>query len=150
MDCLEGLGADVRVQSAIAMPKVCEPFIQRRAQRHLQKGRIVIFVAGTGNPFFSTDTTAALRASEIKADVIFKATKVDGIYDKDPQAHSDAKRYERLTFDEALHQDLKVMDTAAFALCRENKVPILVFAMAQEGALLKAARGEQIGTLVHG
>ena len=123
MDTLEKLGVPTRVQSAIPMNQVAEPFILRRAMRHLEKGRVVIFVAGTGNPYFSTDTTAALRASEMGANIIMKATKVDGIYDKDPQKHADAVKYDTLTFIDALHQRLNVMDSTAFSLCLDNNVP---------------------------
>lgn len=149
MDALEKLGVPVRVQSAIPMEKVAEPFIQRRAVRHFEKGRVVIFVAGTGNPFFSTDTTAALRASEVAADVIFKATKVDGIYDKDPMKFPDAKKYEEISFMECLRQRLQVMDSTAFSLCLDNSMPILVFNMTEEGSIRRAVTGETIGTLVH-
>ena len=148
MDCLEKMGVSTRVQSAIPMNQIAEPFILRRAVRHLEKGRVVIFVAGTGNPYFSTDTTAALRASEMKADIIMKATKVDGIYDKDPKKHSDAVRYDHLTFIEALKQRLNVMDSTAFSLCMDNNVPILVFDLHDEHAIRKAISGQKIGTLV--
>jgi uridylate kinase len=148
MDCLERLGAPVRVQSAIPMEKVAEPFIQRRAVRHFEKGRIVIFVAGTGNPFFSTDTTAALRASEVQADVIMKATKVDGIYDKDPMKHADAKKYDTVGYIECLNKRLQVMDSTAFSLCMDNNMPILVFNMHDKGSIRRAVLGEKIGTLV--
>ncbi|MEY3609106.1 MAG: hypothetical protein RLZZ447_1894 [Verrucomicrobiota bacterium] len=148
MDCLEKMGVSTRVQSAIPMNQIAEPFILRRAIRHLEKGRVVIFVAGTGNPYFSTDTTAALRASEMKADIIMKATKVDGIYDKDPKKHADAVRYDHLTFIEALKQRLNVMDSTAFSLCMDNNVPILVFDLHDEHAIRKAISGEKIGTLV--
>jgi uridylate kinase len=148
MDCLERMGSAVRVQSAIPMEKVAEPFIQRRAVRHFEKGRIVIFVAGTGNPFFSTDTTAALRASEVQADVIMKATKVDGVYDKDPMKHSDAKKYEQISFMDCIRQRLNVMDSTAFSLCLENNMPIMVFNMNEKGSIRRAVMGEKIGTLV--
>ncbi len=148
MDCLEKMGVSTRVQSAIPMNQIAEPFILRRAVRHLEKGRVVIFVAGTGNPYFSTDTTAALRASEMKADIIMKATKVDGIYDKDPKKHADAVRYDHLTFIEALKQRLNVMDSTAFSLCMDNNVPILVFDLHDEHAIRKAISGQKIGTLV--
>ena len=150
MDCLEKMGVKTRVQSAIPMNQIAEPFIMRRAMRHLEKGRVVIFVAGTGNPYFSTDTTAALRASELHADIIMKATKVDGIYDKDPKKHPDAVKYEELTFIEALKQRLNVMDSTAFSLCLDNNVPILVFNLDEDHAIRKAVSGEKIGTLVHG
>ena len=149
MDCLEKLGVNTRVQSAIPMNQIAEPFILRRAIRHLEKGRVVIFAAGTGNPYFSTDTTAALRASEMHADIIMKATKVDGIYDKDPKKYPDAVRYERLTYIDALKQRLNVMDSTAFSLCMDNNVPILVFDLNDEHAIGKAVLGEKIGTLVH-
>ena len=148
MDCLEKMGVTTRVQSAIPMNQIAEPFILRRAMRHLEKGRVVIFVAGTGNPYFSTDTTAALRASEMHADIILKATKVDGIYDKDPKKYPDAVKYDTLTFIEALKQRLNVMDSTAFSLCLDNNVPILVFDLNDEHAIRKAILGEKIGTLV--
>jgi uridylate kinase len=148
MDCLEKMGVNTRVQSAIPMNQIAEPFILRRAIRHLEKGRVVIFVAGTGNPYFSTDTTAALRASEMKADIIMKATKVDGIYDKDPKKHADAVRYDQITFIDALKQRLNVMDSTAFSLCMDNNVPILVFDLNGEHSIRKALFGEKIGTLV--
>jgi uridylate kinase len=150
MDCLEKMGVTTRVQSAIPMNQVAEPFILRRAMRHLEKGRVVIFVAGTGNPYFSTDTTAALRASELGADVIFKATKVDGIYDKDPKKHADAVKYDEITFIDALRQRLNVMDSTAFSLCLDNNVPILVFDLNDAHAIRKAVTGEKVGTLVRG
>src|SRR5882757_2509222 len=149
MDCLEKLGVKTRVQSAIPMNQIAEPFIMRRAMRHLEKKRVVIFVAGTGNPYFSTDTTAALRASELHADIIMKATKVDGIYDKDPKKFPDAVKYEELTFVEALRQRLNVMDSTAFSLCLDNNVPILVFNLDDPHAIKKAVMGDKIGTLVH-
>jgi len=148
MDFLEKIGVMVRVQTAIPMPEVAEPFILRRATRHLEKGRIVIFVAGTGNPYFSTDTAAALRASEIGADVIMKATKVDGVYDKDPETNPDAVKYDELTFIEALRSRLDVMDSTAFSLCLDNQMPILVFNMNEPGSIRRAVMGEKIGTLV--
>ena len=148
MDCLEKLGVTTRVQSAIPMNQIAEPFILRRAIRHLEKGRVVIFVAGTGNPYFSTDTTAALRASEMHADIIMKATKVDGIYDKDPKKHPDAVKYEKITFIDALKQRLNVMDSTAFSLCLDNNVPILVFDLNDEHAIKRAVIGEKVGTLV--
>ena len=148
MDCLEKLGVSTRVQSAIPMNQIAEPFILRRAVRHMEKGRVVIFVAGTGNPYFSTDTTAALRASEMHADIIMKATKVDGIYDKDPKKHADAVKYDQLTFIDALKQRLNVMDSTAFSLCMDNNVPILVFDLNDEHSIRKAIVGEKIGTLV--
>jgi len=148
MDCLEKMGVTTRVQSAIPMNQIAEPFILRRAMRHLEKLRVVIFVAGTGNPYFSTDTTAALRASEMHADVIMKATKVDGIYNKDPKKHADAVKYEELSFIDALKQRLNVMDSTAFSLCLDNNVPILVFNLNEEHAIRRAVLGEKIGTLV--
>jgi len=148
MDCLEKMGVNTRVQSAIPMNQIAEPFIMRRAMRHMEKKRVVIFVAGTGNPYFSTDTTAALRASEMHADIIMKATKVDGIYDKDPVKHSDAVKYDEITFIDALRQRLNVMDSTAFSLCLDNNVPILVFNLSQEHAIKDAVLGKKIGTLV--
>ena len=150
MDCLEKMGGSTRVQSAIPKTQVAEPFILRRAMRHLEKGRVVIFAAGTGNPYFSTDTTAALRASEMHADIIMKATKVDGIYDKDPKKHADAVKYDQLTFIDAIRQRLNVMDSTAFSLCLDNNVPILVFDLNDPHAIQKAVTGQKIGTLVHG
>jgi uridylate kinase len=149
MDCLEKMGVTTRVQSAIPMNQIAEPFILRRAIRHLEKGRVVIFAAGTGNPYFSTDTTAALRASEMHADIIMKATKVDGIYDKDPKKFPDAVKYESLTFIDALKGRLNVMDSTAFSLCLDNNVPILVFDLNDEHSIRKAVLGEKVGTLVH-
>jgi uridylate kinase len=146
-DALEKRGAYTRVMSALAIDSVAEPFIKRRATRHLEKNRIVLFAAGTGNPFFSTDTAAALRANEIGADVIMKATKVDGIYDKDPMKHTDAVKFDQITYTDAIARGLAVMDTAALALCRENSLPILVFHMG-EGNLERVIRGEVLGTLV--
>lgn len=145
---IEKLGVPTRVQTAIEMPKVAEPFIKRRAQRHLEKGRVVIFGAGTGNPYFTTDTAAALRAIEMETDVVIKATKVDGIYDKDPVKYSDAKKYQTVTYNEVLAKDLKVMDATAISLCRENKLPIIVFNSLIEGNLKKVIMGENIGTTV--
>lgn len=145
---IEKLGVPTRVQTAIEMPKVAEPFIKRRAQRHLEKGRVVIFGAGTGNPYFTTDTAAALRAIEMETDVVIKATKVDGIYDKDPVKYPDAKKYETVTYNEVLAKDLKVMDATAISLCRENKLPIIVFNSLIEGNLKKVVMGEYIGTTV--
>lgn len=145
---LEAVGVPSRVQTAIEMKSVAEPFIRRVAIRHLEKGRVVIFGAGTGNPFFTTDTTAALRASELGADVIFKATNVDGVYDKDPNKHDDAVRYEKLSFNEALSQNLKVMDGTAFTLCQDNDIPIVVFDMGDASNIQKALTGESIGTVV--
>ena len=145
---IEKLGVPTRVQTAIEMPKIAEPFIKRRAQRHLEKGRVVIFGAGTGNPYFTTDTAAALRAIEMETDVVIKATKVDGIYDKDPEKYPDAKKYETVTYNEVLAKDLKVMDATAISLCRENKLPIIVFNSLDEGNLKKVIMGEHIGTTV--
>ncbi len=148
MNALEKEGVPVRVQTAIPMEKVAEPFILRRAVRHLEKGRIVIFVAGTGNPYFSTDTTAALRASEINADCILKATKVDGIYDKDPKKFPDAVKYDTLPYLEAIEKRLAVMDSTAFAMCMDNKIPIILFNMNERDNIKKAVSGMPIGTLV--
>lgn len=145
---LEELGLYTRLVSAIEMQKVAEPYIRRRVVRHLEKNRVIIFAAGTGNPFFTTDTAAALRAIEINADIILKATRVDGIYTADPEKFPDATRYTNISFREALNKDLKVMDAAAFALCRENNVPIIVFDMNKKGNLRKVIQGEKIGTLV--
>ncbi len=150
MSGLEDLGVTTRVQTAIEMNNVAEPFILRRALRHLENGHVVIFVAGTGNPFFSTDTTAALRANEIGADVILKATKVDGIYDADPKTHPEAKKYDRITYTEALQKRLQVMDSTAFSLCMDNKMPIVVFDIAGPSNIKRAVTGEPIGTLVTG
>ena len=147
-DALEKLGGKARVMSALKINDVCEDYIRRRAIRHLEKGRLVIFAAGTGNPFFTTDSGAALRAIEIGADLLLKATKVDGVYDRDPKKHADATRYERLTYDEVLARDLQVMDTAAFALCRDSELPLRIFDMAQPGTLLRILQGEAVGTLV--
>ncbi|WP_045737156.1 UMP kinase [Xanthomonas sp. MUS 060] len=149
-DALEKLGAKVRVMSAIKINDVCEDFIRRRAIRHLEKGRIAIFAAGTGNPFFTTDSGAALRAIEIGADLLLKATKVDGVYDKDPKKHADAVRFDSLTYDEVIARNLEVMDTAAFALARDSDLPLRIFNMSQPGELLKILRGAEIGTLVQG
>lgn len=148
MDCLEKLDVTVRLQSAIPMSKLAEPFILRKATRHLERGRVVIFAGGTGNPYFSTDTCAALRASEIGADMLMKATKVDGIYNKDPYKHEDAVKYDKLEYIDALRDRLNVMDSTAFSLCMENKMPILVFSMREPGSILRAVMGEEIGTLV--
>ena len=148
MDRLEKRGAVVRVQSAIPMDKLAEPYIQRRAIRHLERGRIVIFVSGTGNPYFSTDTTAALRASEISADIILKATKVDGIYDKDPHKFKDAHKFTEMTYMDCLEKRLSVMDSTAFSLCMDNRMPILVFDLQQEHSIRQAVCGKSIGTIV--
>ena len=147
-NAIEKLGVPTRVQTAIDMPKIAEPFIKRRAIRHLEKGRVVIFGAGTGNPYFTTDTAAALRAIEIDADVVVKATKVDGIYDKDPKKFADAVKYDVVTYDECLSKNLRVMDQTAISLCRENNLPILVFNLLEEGNLKKVITGETIGTKV--
>ncbi len=147
-DALEKKGVETRVQSAINMTQIAEPFIRRRAVRHLQKGRVVIFAAGTGNPYFSTDTAAALRANEMGVEVVLKATKVDGIYDKDPVKYKDAERYEQVSYSTALAKQLKVMDAAAFALCMENKMPIIVFDFFKPHNLRGVVLGEKIGTLV--
>jgi uridylate kinase len=148
MSGLEDIGLTTRVQTAIEMNNVAEPFILRRALHHLEKGHVVIFVAGTGNPFFSTDTTAALRANEIGADAILKATKVDGIYDADPKTNPGAKKYDLITYTEALQRRLQVMDSTAFSLCMDNKMPIVVFNMADSGNIKRAVMGEPVGTLV--
>lgn len=145
---LEGLGVKTRLQSAIKMEQICEPYIRRRAIRHLEKGRVVIFGAGTGNPYFTTDTAASLRAVEINADVILKGTRVDGIYTADPEKDKNAVKYETVTFDEVYEKGLKIMDLTAFTLCNENKVPIIVFDMNKPGNLLRVMEGQQVGTLV--
>lgn len=147
-NAIEKLGIPTRVLSAIEMAKIAEPYIKRRAQRHMEKGRVVIFACGTGNPYFTTDTAAALRAIEIGADVVMKATKVDGIYDKDPMKHSDAIRYSTVTYSEVLAKDLQVMDATAISLCKENKLPILVFDSVTEGNIVKVMKEKGIGTLV--
>src|SRR5262245_8314560 len=147
-DALEKLGVGTRVQTAITMHQVAEPFIRRRAQRHLEKGRVVIFGAGTGNPYFSTDTAAALRANEIGAEVILKATKVDGIYDCDPKKNPKAKRYDRISYQDALMQRLTVMDSTAFSMCQDNKMPIIVFDIFKSHNLRRVVMGEAVGTLV--
>lgn len=147
-DALERTGIPTRVQTAIAMQEVAEPYIRRRAMRHLEKERVVIFGAGSGNPFFTTDTTAALRAAEIDAEVIFKATKVDGVYDCDPKLNAAAKRYASLSYQDVLTQDLRVMDTTAIALCKENKIPIIVFDLTVQGNIYRSVLGEKIGTWV--
>jgi uridylate kinase len=149
-DALEKLGIETRVQSAIIMSQVAEPFIRRRAVRHLEKGRVVIFGGGTGNPYFSTDTAAALRANEIGAEVILKATKVEGIYDSDPAKNPRAKRYEHITYLEALQKRLQVMDSTAFSLCMDNKMPIIVFDFFRAHNLKRVILGERVGTLVTG
>lgn len=149
-DALEQINIPTRVQTAIAMQEVAEPYIRRKAIRHLEKGRVVIFGAGSGNPFFTTDTTAALRAAEIDAEIIFKATKVDGVYDSDPKTNPDAHRYESLTYSEVLAQDLRVMDGTAIALCKENNIPIHVFNLMVRGNIIRAIQGEIVGTIVGG
>ena len=147
-DALEGIGVKTRVQTAIEMKEIAEPFIRRRAVRHLEKGRVVIFGAGSGNPYFSTDTAAALRAAEIEADVILLAKNVDGVYDKDPNKFSDAKKYDTLTYMEVIEQGLQVMDTTATTLCMDNNIPILVFGLEGDGNIKRAMLGEKIGTIV--
>jgi len=147
-DALEKQGVATRVQSAITMSQMAEPFIRRRAVRHLEKGRVVIFGGGTGNPYFSTDTAAALRANEVGAEVILKATKVDGIYDSDPKKNPDAKRYAEISYIEALQKQLKVMDAPAFSLCMENKMPIIVFNVFKPSNLKRVVMGEKVGTIV--
>jgi uridylate kinase len=149
-DALERLGVPTRVQSAIPMQQVAEPYIRRKAIRHLEKGRVVIFGAGSGNPFFTTDTTAALRAAEIDAEVILKATKVDGVYDADPKIYPEAKRFNTLTYAHVLAHDLGVMDSTAIALCKDNSIPILVFNLSVPNNIRRALTGESIGTLVGG
>jgi uridylate kinase len=149
-DALEKLEVPTRVLSAIGMQQVAEPYIRRRATRHLEKGRVVIFAAGTGNPFFTTDTAASLRAMEIGAEVIFKATRVDGVYSADPAKDPTATRYDELTYMDVLRAGLKVMDSTAISLCMDNDLPILVFDLMESGSILRAVTGERIGTLVHG
>ena len=149
MDALEREGVITRVMSAIEMRAIAEPYIRRRATRHLEKGRVVIFGAGTGNPFFSTDTAAALRATEIEADVVIKATKVDGVYDSDPKKNPDAKKFDELKYIDVINRRLEVMDSTAITHCMENKIPILVVNLWDPNALLAALRGEAVGTLVH-
>lgn len=146
---LESIGVPTRLQSAIKMEQICEPFIRRRAVRHMEKGRVVLFGAGTGNPYFTTDTAATLRAIEIEADVIIKGTKVDGIYSADPEKFQDAVKYDVVTFDEVYEKQLQVMDLTAFTLCKENKLPIIVFDINKKGNLLKIVQGDSIGTLVN-
>jgi uridylate kinase len=147
-DALERIGVDTRVQTAIEIRQVAEPYIRRRAIRHLEKGRVVIFGAGTGNPFFTTDTAAALRAMEIGAEILLKATKVDGIYDDDPMTNDHAKRFDRLSFIQALNMGLRVMDSTALSLCMDNDLPVMVFKLAPPDSLVRAIRGEPIGTMV--
>ncbi len=147
-DAMERQGGHVRVISALHIREVAEPYIRRRAVRHLEKGRVVVFAAGTGNPYFTTDTAASLRAMEIQADVVLKGTKVDGVYDADPAIHSDAVRYDQLTFTEALTKKLAVMDATAMSLCRDNNMPIVVFDVTRPGEMMRAVCGDKVGTLV--
>lgn len=147
-NALEQIGVDTRVQSAIPMSTVCEPFIRRRAERHMEKGRIVIFAAGTGNPYFTTDSAAALRAAEMNCDALFKGTSVDGVYDADPKKVSAATRYETVTFNRVLSDDLKVMDASAVALCRDNNIPIVVFNIREQGNLARVLAGDGTATIV--
>lgn len=147
-DALEKQGVSTRVQTAIVIAQVAEPYIRRRAMRHMEKGRIVIFAAGTGNPYFTTDTAAALRAAEVQAEVVMKATQVDGVYSADPHKDPNAVRYDELSFAEALQKDLRFMDQTAIALCRENDLPIHLFDMSVRGNIMKAVRGERVGTIV--
>jgi uridylate kinase len=149
-DALESIGVFTRVMSAIAMEQVAEPYIRRRAIRHMEKGRVVIFAAGTGNPYFTTDTTAALRALEVDAEVVMKATKVDGVYDSDPVTNPDAVKFDELTYIDVLNRGLHVMDSTAISLCMDNKLPIIVFNMETPGNIEKALRGERVGTIVRG
>ena len=149
-DALEQQGVETRVQSAIPMAAVCEPYIRRRAERHLDKGRVVIFAAGTGSPYFTTDSGAALRAAEMKCDALFKGTSVDGVYDSDPKANPAARRYDRIGYDKVLADNLKVMDAAAIALCRDNRIPIVVFNIREEGNLARVLSGDGISTTVGG
>ena len=148
-DALEQMGMPTRVMSAIEMHQVAEPYIRRRAIRHLEKGRIVIFAAGTSNPYFSTDTAATLRALEIKAEVIAKATRVDGVYDKDPLKHADAVKFENITYLEVLSKGLGVMDATSIAMCRDNRLPIIVFNLNTHGNIMRMTAGETVGTLIH-
>lgn len=145
---LEEVGVETRVQSAIPMASVCEPYIRRRAERHLEKGRIVIFAAGTGNPFFTTDTGAALRAAEMNCDILLKGTSVDGVYDQDPKKAADAKRFETITYSKVLSDNLRVMDAAAVALCRENDIPIVVFSIREKGNVARVLAGNGVQTIV--
>ena len=147
-NALEKRGYDTRVQSAIPMASVCEPYIRRQAERHMEKGRIVIFAAGTGSPFFTTDTTAALRAAEMNCDALFKGTSVDGVYDADPKKVADARRYDEISFDQVLNDNLKVMDASAIALCRENNIPIVVFNIRETGNLATVLAGQGVATIV--
>ncbi|MFC3713875.1 UMP kinase [Sphingoaurantiacus capsulatus] len=147
-NALERIGVDTRVQSAIPMASICEPYIRRRALRHLEKGRVVIFAAGVGSPYFSTDSGAALRAAEMNCEALFKGTSVDGVYNADPKKDSTAVRYEQVSFDEVLNKDLKVMDASAIALCRDNRIPIVVFNIREPGNLARILRGEGTSTIV--
>ena len=149
-DALEKMGIFTRVMSAIEMNQVAEPYIRRRAVRHLEKGRVVIFAGGTGNPFFTTDTAAALRAMEVKAEVILKATKVDGVYDHDPTIHKEAKKFEKLSYIEVLNLGLKIMDAAAISLCMDNDLPIIVFNLTRKGNITRVLMGQKIGTIIRG
>jgi len=148
-DALEQAGAPTRVMSAIAMNEICEPYIKRRAVRHLEKGRVVVMVAGTGNPYFTTDTAATLRAVEIGAEVILKATRVDGVYDKDPLKHGDAVRFLEIDYSDVLSRNLRVLDASAVAMCRDNRMPIVVFNLNVRGNIMRMTMGEPIGTLIH-
>jgi uridylate kinase len=148
-DALERKGIPTRVMTAIEMRQVAEPYIRRRAIRHLEKGRVVVFAAGTSNPYFSTDTAATLRALEIKAQIVAKATRVDGVFDKDPLKHADALRYDKVTFHEVLAKNLGVMDASAVAMCRDNQLPIVVFNLKQRGNIMRMSMGEPVGTLIH-
>ena len=148
MDALENIGVTTRVQTSIEMRAIAEPYIRRRALRHIEKNRVVIFAGGTGNPYFTTDTAAALRAVEINAELLIKATKVDGIYDSDPKKNPDAKKFDRLTYMDALNKQLQVMDATAITLCMENHMPLMVLNLWEEGSLQKALMGEKVGTLV--
>jgi uridylate kinase len=147
-EALERIGVQTRVQTAIEMKQIAEPYIRRRAARHLEKGRVVIFAAGTGNPYFTTDTAAALRACEIGAECVLKATKVDGIYDKDPKKFDDAKRFDEISYIDVLTKDIHVMDSTATSLCMDNNLPIIVFNLEKEGNMYRALRGENVGTIV--
>lgn len=148
-DALEAAGAPTRVMTAIEMRQVAEPYIRRRAVRHLEKGRIVIFAAGTSSPYFSTDTAASLRALEIRAEILAKATRVDGVFDRDPQADPDAVRYAEVSYDEVLAKSLKVMDSTSIAMCRDNSLPVVVFNLNVPGNIMRMSKGEPIGTLIH-
>jgi uridylate kinase len=147
-NALEQLGVDTRVQSAIQMDAVCEPVIRRRAERHLEKGRVVIFAAGVGSPFFTTDSGAALRAAEMRCDALFKGTSVDGVYDSDPKKNASARRYDRVSYDRVLSENLKVMDASAVALCRDNAIPIIVFSIREQGNLARVLVGDAVSTTV--